>query len=110
MRILSYIVSDVWKQLFGRAADNLEKSLDSPLTYLIVDEGPNVSGFTSLPKGLEKLSVAAFAAGIVRGMLEAAGFACDSVQAHNVLEPTPRTIIQVCFTRETIARDQSLSQ
>lgn len=48
--MLSFIVTVAWKTLFGRQADNLEKSLDSPLEYLLVDTGPNVGAYTSLPK------------------------------------------------------------
>ena len=107
--MLSFIVSVVWKQLFGRAADNLEKSVESPLEYLVVDLGPNVGQWTSVPKGLETLSVAAFAAGVVRGVLEAGGFPVDSVQAHNVPLPSPRTVIQIRFAPHTIARDHALS-
>lgn len=107
--MLSFIVSVAWKALFGRPADNLEKSLDSPLEYLLVDTGPNVAQYCSLPKGLETLSVAAFAAGVVRGMLEQGGFAVDSVTAHNVLEPSPRTVIVIRFTAATIARDVQLA-
>ena len=40
--MLSFIVTVAWKTLFGRPADNLEKSLESPLEYLLVDTGPNV--------------------------------------------------------------------
>ncbi len=108
--MLSFIVSVAWKTLFGRPADNLEKSLESPLEYLLVDTGPNVGQFVSLPKGLETLSVGAFAAGIVRGMLESAGFGVSSVQSHNVDTPTPRTVIVVRFLPATIARDVALQQ
>merc|ERR1711916_333003 len=82
--ILSFILQTVWKHLFGRAGDNLEKVVESPMEYLLVDNGPNVSQYTSLPKGLEKLSVASFVGGIVHGFLESAGLAVEHVQAHNV--------------------------
>lgn len=66
--------------------------------------------FSSSVSGLETLSVGAFAAGIVQGMLEAAGLGVQSVQSHNVDTPTPRTVIVVRFLASTIARDQALQQ
>lgn len=108
---LSFILTTVWKQLFGRAADNLEKSVDSPLEYWIVDTGANVTSFVSLPKGLEKLSVASFVAGIVRGILDSSGFTTEHVQAHNVPaegQNPAKTVIVVRFLQATITRDQQL--
>lgn len=66
--------------------------------------------FDSFFQGLETLSVGAFAAGIVHGMLESAGFGVQSVQSHNVDTPSPRTVIVVRFLASTIARDQALQQ
>jgi hypothetical protein len=80
------------------------------LLFELPDSKSLGSQFVSLPKGLETLSVAAFAAGIVRGMLEAAGFGVSSVQSHNVDTPSPRTVIVVRFLPATIARDVALQQ
>ena len=110
--ILSFILTTVWKHLFGRAGDNLEKNTESPLEYYLVDVGPNVSQFTSLPKDLEKLAVASFVGGIVQGFLDSAGFAVEHVQTHNMAADgtsPARTVILVRFLASTISREQQNS-
>jgi len=83
---LQLLSGPVWAQLFGRAADALERSTDPAhrFAFMIREEDPLCSHFVAMPKELARLNVNAFTAGLVAGMLEAAGFPTQSVQAVTV--------------------------
>ncbi|CAB3405513.1 unnamed protein product [Caenorhabditis bovis] len=73
---LLFIKSAVWKNLFGKEADKLERSNDDQCTYLIIEKDPLVNTYISVPKDKGVLNCAAFAAGIVEAILESASFKC----------------------------------
>jgi len=65
----------VWTQLFGRPADLLDVNKDAAgAEYRIWDNLPVTNTFISMPKEYSRFNPAAFVAGIVRGMLDGAGF------------------------------------
>ncbi|KJH48256.1 transport protein particle component, Bet3 [Dictyocaulus viviparus] len=68
--MLMFIKSFVWKNLFGKEADKLERSNDDQCTYLIIEKEPIVNTFISVPKDKGMLNCAAFVAGIIQAMLE----------------------------------------
>ena len=70
--ILTFIQNNVWKNLFGRAADSLEIYNDDE--YMISDRDLLVNRFISVPKDYHGMNCASFVAGIVKGCLESAGF------------------------------------
>jgi len=80
---LQLLSGAVWAQLFSRAADALERSTDGAhrLAFMIREADPLCSHFVAMPRELARLNVNAFAAGLVAGMLEAAGFPTASVTA-----------------------------
>ena len=45
--MLHYINNQVWKTLFGRAADGIEQSIDDDDEYRIIDHNPLTNKFTS---------------------------------------------------------------
>ena len=63
-----------------------ERSTDPAhrFAFMIREEDPLCSHFVAMPKELARLNVNAFTAGLVAGMLEAAGFPTQSVQAVTV--------------------------
>ncbi|RCN41584.1 transport protein particle component, Bet3, partial [Ancylostoma caninum] len=79
--MLMFIKSSVWKNLFGKEADKLERSNDDQCTYLLIEKEPVVNTFISVPKDKGMLNCAAFVAGIIQAMLEASNFPCQ-VSAH----------------------------
>lgn len=79
MSILQFISSSVWKSLFGRAADSLEKSIEHTDEYMIFDYNPITSNFVSVNKAVSD----AYISGIIGGVLEGAGFTAR-VSAHSV--------------------------
>eukprot|EP01095_Lingulamoeba_sp_RSL-Kostka_P017479 TRINITY_DN908_c2_g2_i1.p1 TRINITY_DN908_c2_g2~~TRINITY_DN908_c2_g2_i1.p1 ORF type:complete len:179 (+),score=33.82 TRINITY_DN908_c2_g2_i1:176-712(+) len=99
--LLSFIQNSVWKALFGKQADSLERSIDHALDYMIVDYAPIVNKYISVPNDAGQLNCASFVAGIVKGILDSADFNPDSVTAHYVKEQgrdLPKTIILIKFS------------
>ena len=74
INILQFVSSTVWKSLFGKAADALERSTDNEDEYMISDSAPLTNQFISVPPDLGQLNCAAFIAGIIKGVLDGAQF------------------------------------
>eukprot|EP00039_Didymoeca_costata_P018940 m.335596 g.335596 ORF g.335596 m.335596 type:complete len:184 (+) comp17635_c0_seq1:209-760(+) len=83
--MLLFIHTTVWKSLFGKQADLLEKDSDRNDTYMISDSNMVVNRFVSVPRELGSLNCAAFVAGIVEAILEGAHFPAK-VTAHSVAQ------------------------
>ncbi|ELR24920.1 component of TRAPP complex, putative [Acanthamoeba castellanii str. Neff] len=101
--ILGFISVNVWKALFGERADSLERSTEHEDEYMIRISGDVlVNKYVSLRDG--GLNTAAFVAGVVNGVLDAAEFP-SKVSAHYV---KPKTVILIKFEPEVIAREKRL--
>jgi trafficking protein particle complex subunit 5 len=83
MNMLQFVSTQVWKALFGKNADSLERSIDNANEFMIVDYEPLTSTFVSVPPDLGQLSADAYTSGIVAGVLNGAGFMAQ-VTAHSV--------------------------
>ncbi|PPR98165.1 hypothetical protein GOBAR_AA22487 [Gossypium barbadense] len=102
--ILSFVHSTVWKVLFGKVADSLEKGTEHEDEYMISEKELLVNRFISIPKDMGTFHCGAFVAGIVKGVLENAGFPAV-VTAHFVPvegQQRPRTTILIKFAEEVI--------
>jgi len=113
VQMLQFISSVCWKNLYGKACDALEKSTGNDDEYLIHELDPLPNRFISVPRDLGTLNCAAFNAGLISGILDAAGMAAK-VTAHNVAidggEPgAEKTVYLVKFVKATKARDNQLS-
>mmetsp|Transcript_4471 Transcript_4471/g.12524 ORF Transcript_4471/g.12524 Transcript_4471/m.12524 type:complete len:191 (+) Transcript_4471:80-652(+) len=109
--ILSFIHSTIWKSLFGKAADSLEKSTEHDDEYMIIDNDMLVNKYISVPKDLGNLTCAAYVAGIVFGILDGAEFTPEKVSAHSINvegQPYPKTVILIKFKPDIIERDNAL--
>eukprot|EP01103_Thecamoeba_quadrilineata_P008613 TRINITY_DN1834_c0_g1_i2.p2 TRINITY_DN1834_c0_g1~~TRINITY_DN1834_c0_g1_i2.p2 ORF type:complete len:192 (-),score=41.40 TRINITY_DN1834_c0_g1_i2:1065-1640(-) len=108
--ILSFIHSTVWKVLFSKQADSLERSTDKEDEYMIIENQPIVSKYISTPKDRSGLNCAAYVAGIIQGILDSADFKTEKVTAHTigVEEKRPRTVFLIKFQPEVIERDKRL--
>ncbi|GKC31930.1 trafficking protein particle complex subunit 5 [Tanacetum coccineum] len=102
--ILSFVHSTVWKALFGKVADSLEKGTEHEDEYMISEKELLVNRFISVPKdpmGCTASSVVDFdRLGI--GVLDNAGFPAV-VTAHFVPvdgQQRPRTTILIKFAEE----------
>ncbi|KAK2982188.1 hypothetical protein RJ640_009440 [Escallonia rubra] len=131
--ILSFVHSTVWKVLFGKAleigcggtlvrrvlmeesdrcqvADSLEKGTEHEDEYMISEKELLVNRFISIPKDMGTFNCGAFVAGIVRGVLDSAGFPAV-VTAHFVPvegQLRPRTTILIKFAEEVLRREARL--
>mmetsp|Transcript_15648 Transcript_15648/g.19850 ORF Transcript_15648/g.19850 Transcript_15648/m.19850 type:complete len:214 (-) Transcript_15648:219-860(-) len=79
MSILQFISTSVWKHLFGKGADSLERSIDNADEYMIFDNNPITSTFLSS----HQISADAYISGIIAGICEGAGFTAR-VTAHSL--------------------------
>ena len=128
MNILQFVSTQVWKGLFNKPADSLERSIDHADEFMIVDYDPLTSTFCSVPSDFGQLSVDAYMSGIIAGVLSGAGFSAR-VTAHSVqLEegetaPTSYTapntslpprrekaVFLVKFSPEVLERDASMER
>ncbi|XP_019096031.1 PREDICTED: trafficking protein particle complex subunit 5-like isoform X2 [Camelina sativa] len=110
--ILSFVHSTVWKVLFGKVADSLEKGTEHEDEYMISEKELLVNRFISIPKDMGTFNCGAFVAGIVKGVLDNAGFPAV-VTAHFVPiegQQRPRTTILIKFADEVLKREARLSQ
>ncbi|RDW88609.1 hypothetical protein BP6252_00641 [Coleophoma cylindrospora] len=115
--LLQFITTVLWRHLFSRPADALEKSSnpDTPDEYMISDNEPLVNQYISVPKEMNQLNCAAFVAGIVEGACDGAGFPAR-VTAHSVgkgeegeLWPG-KTVFLVKFQPEVVEREAYLGK
>ncbi|TPX57216.1 hypothetical protein PhCBS80983_g03992 [Powellomyces hirtus] len=108
LNVLSFIHSTVWKTLFGKPADALEKGTDNEDEYMISDNEPNVTKFIAVPKDMSQLSCGAFIGGIVEAVLDGSGFPAK-VSAHaTASDQFPlRTTILMKFDKSVLLREKS---
>eukprot|EP00536_Pseudo-nitzschia_multiseries_P018421 jgi/Psemu1/248732/estExt_Genewise1.C_25040001 len=124
MNILHFVSTQVWRALFGKPADSLEKSVENADEFMIIDNDPLTSTFCSVPADFGQLSVDAYMSGIVAGVLTGAGFSAR-VTAHSVaLEEVERTanansslpprkdkaVFLVKFAPEVLERDKAMDR
>lgn len=109
--ILSFVHTTVWKALFGKTADSLEKSTEHDDEYMISERELLVNKYISVPKDMGSFNPGAFVAGIVKGVLDGAGFPAR-VTAHFVSienQPRPRTTILMKFSDDVLLRESRLA-
>lgn len=107
IEMLQFIHGTFWKALFGKVANELEKSQDINDEYMIIDNVPLISKFISIPKEYGNLNCSAYVAGIIEGALDSAGFHAD-VTAHMVpVTGHPlRTVFLIKFNHELLMREE----
>lgn len=83
--MLSFISYTIWKVLFGKHADSLEKNNDSndqcnvhinsKDSDIIIENQPlNITKFISIPKDYSNMTSSSYVAGIIEGVLDASDF------------------------------------
>jgi len=106
---LVLIHTQVWKAVFGKPADAIEKSVENDDEYMIIDNDPPITRNISIPRDMSQLSCSALTAGIVEAVLDGLGFPAR-VTAHSV--PTDafpqRTTILIKLDRSVIEREDAL--
>lgn len=123
--LLQFISTSLWKHLFGRPADALERSQDNRDEYMITDNDPVVNTYISVPKEMSQLNCAAYVAGIIEGVCDGCGFYAR-VSAHSVAEEEGagtqqgkggeaqmwpgKTVFLIKFREEVMEREDILAQ
>ncbi|KAI8096872.1 NO signaling/Golgi transport ligand-binding domain-containing protein [Halteromyces radiatus] len=107
--VLYFIHNVVWRSLFGKQADSLEKSTENEDEYMISDNDPILTRYISVPKELSQLNCNAFVAGIVEACLDGYQFPAR-VTAHTVpIDGFPqRTTILIKLDKEVLQREELL--
>jgi hypothetical protein len=72
--ILKHIHSAAWPYMFGKTADDLQQANATDDEYMISDNDLLLGRFISIPKSYSSFVPGSLVAGIVRGMLDSAGF------------------------------------
>ncbi|KAJ2963118.1 hypothetical protein NQZ79_g1773 [Umbelopsis isabellina] len=109
LSILYFIHTALWKGLFGKQADSLEKSTENEDEFMISDNEPVLTKYISVPRELSQLNCNAFLAGVVEAILDSAQFSAR-VTAHTVpIDGFPlRTTILIKFEKDVLTRDELL--
>jgi trafficking protein particle complex subunit 5 len=107
--MLAFISNTLWKHIFNKVADNLERSTENEDEYMIHETSP----ITNVYMDGQDINGASFLAGIVAGALESCRFNCR-VTAHYVestdkADSRPeRVVFLVNFAPEVMSRDRKL--
>eukprot|EP00878_Enallax_costatus_P027308 GHUV01029379.1.p1 GENE.GHUV01029379.1~~GHUV01029379.1.p1 ORF type:complete len:124 (+),score=51.41 GHUV01029379.1:363-734(+) len=108
--ILKHIHSVAWPYMFGKTADDLQQANAADDEYMISDHDLMVGKFISIPKSYSSFVPGSIVAGMVRGMLDAAGFPAR-VSAHFVEQPSSSklsTTILIKFDKAVMQRQAQL--
>eukprot|EP00658_Telonema_sp_P-2_P042940 TRINITY_DN30901_c0_g1_i1.p1 TRINITY_DN30901_c0_g1~~TRINITY_DN30901_c0_g1_i1.p1 ORF type:complete len:116 (+),score=25.82 TRINITY_DN30901_c0_g1_i1:436-783(+) len=105
-----FVQGDLWTAVFSKPADELQKSTESDEEYMITEIAPVLNQYISAPKDMH-FNICSFAAGVIKGVLDAAGFPAQ-VTSHSVgTEAEPcRTTFLIKFDQEVVTRDAKLER
>ncbi|RMZ79814.1 hypothetical protein DV737_g3237, partial [Chaetothyriales sp. CBS 132003] len=109
--LLNLLTTKLYPLLFSRPADSLEQSTTEPREYMIIDNTPLTNTYISVPKEMNQLSVAAYIAGVIEGVCDAAGFEAK-VTSHNQgsdIWPN-RTVFLLRFDEGVLEREKELER
>ena len=107
VNMLQYITNVIWKHLFNKAADNLERSMENQDEYMIHETMPVTNTFVSVPEDMGSFNCASFTAGIIAGVLDSAFFPAV-VTAHLISkedQTPPATVYLIKFKPEVVERE-----
>ncbi|KZV74712.1 TRAPP I complex [Peniophora sp. CONT] len=104
---LMAIHNNVWKAVFGRVADGVERSVENSDEYMIIDNDPAITKSISVPREMSQLSCSSFTAGMVEAVLDGLGFPAR-VTAHNTpnTDHPARTTILIKLDPSVLAREE----
>ncbi|KAI9733314.1 MAG: TRAPP subunit trs31 [Cirrosporium novae-zelandiae] len=107
--LLQFIHTPLWRHLFSRPADALEKSSTNELEYMLTDNEPLCNTYISIPKEMSQLNCAAFVAGIIEGVADGCGMQAD-VSAHNQGNDMwpGKTVFLIRFDEKVVEREKIL--
>ena len=86
--VLKFVHSVAWPHMFGRPADDLQQAAAHEDEYMISDHDLATNRYVSVPRSYGSFNPGALVAGMIRGLLESAGFRAR-VSAHTVEQKGP---------------------
>jgi hypothetical protein len=109
VNMLIFVKNVIWKHMFNKEADNLERSMDNEDEYMIYENTPITNSFVSVPEDMGSFNCAAFIAGILSGVMDSASFNAK-VTAHTISEDgvPDKTVFLVKFKKEIMEREARL--
>jgi trafficking protein particle complex subunit 5 len=75
--VLSYVHTQLYKSLFLRPADGLERSTENEDQYMIYDNDPLLTRNIEVPRDMSQLSCMAIFAGVIEAVMDGWGFVCS---------------------------------
>jgi len=112
VNILTFVMSKLWRFLFGKEVDTLKKVSGSDVAYYIEERDPLVNNFVSIPEDYGSMNCAAFVAGIISGVLNSSGFPAKvNVYSRELPERSypPLTIYYIEFDESVRLREKAMN-
>lgn len=104
-QLLNFITTVVWKQLFGKTIDTVERSNDNDLEYMIYETDPITNTFISVPEDIGDVNCAAFIAGIIRGIANQASLPAKVTTHYVEYDGILKTVYLMKFEKSCIDRE-----
>ena len=106
VQMLQFIHNNVWKMLFGKQADGLQKSTDDEDEYRIIENIPITNKY--IPNQKNQSNCAAFLGGMIEGILNSADFRCKVNTFYYADNEGMRTYYIIKFDHDIIERDANM--
>jgi hypothetical protein len=108
--LLQYIHTPLFKYLFSKPADALEKSTEHADEYMVYDNNPVLTKSINVPLDMTSLNCSAITAGIVEAVLDGWGFPAR-VTAHSVPQAQfpRRTVLLIKLDPSVLEREELLN-
>ncbi|KAH8834860.1 TRAPP complex subunit trs31 [Flagelloscypha sp. PMI_526] len=108
---LMIVHTQVWRAVFGKPADAIEKSVENTDEYMIIDNDPLIERHISVPRDMSSLSCSSFTAGIVEAVMDGLGFPARVTSHSTPTAQHPRRItILLKLEQSVLLREQIMSQ
>ena len=107
-QMLLFIHNNVWKMLFNKQADGLQKSTEDEDEYRIIENSPLTNKYIFSLKNSNSVNCAAFFAGIIEGILNSADFRCKVSAYFFKVDGINKTFYIIKFDKDVIERDRKL--
>jgi len=109
LSVLMMVHTQVWKAAFGRPADALERSVEHPDEYMIIDNDPPIERYISVPRDFSQLSCSSFTAGIVEAVLDGLCFPARVTSHNTATSAFPNRItILIKLEKSVLEREELL--
>lgn len=103
--IIQYISTTIWKNLYGKAIDAVDKTPNMENRYMLFERDPLENRFVSLPKNMN-FHCSYFTAGVITGCLKAADFPA-TVKVYYT-DKKDYTVFIIDFDQSVIDRENQL--